>query len=254
MHGTGAPLCSCYAGNSGNTVLIHQITDLHIPDTNDDERFVHVRENVLRQLALIEADGTDLLVMTGDLTMTDGSRAGCEWIRSVLPPVPTVVIPGNHDDPALLYEVFGAGRCMNPCFCFMLKREGRGLVFVNTTGDRLPEDQLRFLSRLPQRASILFMHHPPDLISDGFMALNQPLWNYVDVASAIRSSPITHVFCGHYHNAIDKDCDGFSLHLTPSPAFQIDLHSRDFLMQDFRPSVRRIILEGEYVDTQLVYV
>ena len=235
---------------------IHQITDLHVPEEGCDPEFDHVKANVLRQLAFIEKDHSDLLVISGDLTMQDASPAACQWINQVLPQsLKTIVMPGNHDDPGVIWDVFGAPKCVDRKFFFVVEQLNWNLVFLNTTTDRLPQDQLQFLTDLALDVPcILFVHHPPDLISDGFMALNQPLHNHAEVAAAIRTSAIQHVFCGHYHNWMDKNCDGFELHLTSSPAFQIDLHAIEFKMQPFEPAVRVIEVGKESVITEVVFV
>ncbi|NND00861.1 MAG: hypothetical protein HKN85_11830 [Gammaproteobacteria bacterium] len=235
---------------------IHQITDLHVPEENAGQEFDHVKGNILKQLSYIKSDSSDLLVISGDLTMTDASIAACEWIESVLPAsLNTIVMPGNHDDPKVIWEVFGPARCIKRSFYFTLQREQWNIVFLDTSTDTLPASQLEFLATLPEELpAILFIHHPPDLVSDGFMALNQPLHNYAQAADAIGRSPIQQVFCGHYHNFAEKECDGFRLHVTSSPAFQIDLDSVEFKMQPFEPAVRVIELQDEGVSTEVIYV
>ena len=86
------------------------------------------------------------------------------------------------------------------------------------------------------------------------MGINHALENAEQVSKVIKESKIKHVFCGHYHNAIDKRCDGFYLHLTPSPAFQIDLDSKEFHLQPFEPGVRIIDIEQSSVTSHIVYV
>lgn len=235
---------------------IHQITDLHVPEDDSSADFDHVKPNILRQLAFVAADDSDLLVVSGDLTMKDASRSGCEWLESVLPATPrTIVMPGNHDDPEVLWEVFGAAKCVDEHFFFGIRCGHWNFLFLNTTTDSLPEEQLEFLAAQPAGVrAILFVHHPPDLVSDGYMASNQPLLNHARAGEAIGASSIEHVFCGHYHNAMDKTCDGFELHLTPSPAFQIDLHSIPFKMESFEPAVRVIEVGDDSVETRLVSV
>jgi Icc protein len=235
---------------------IHQITDLHIPDADDGSQFEHVRPNVIKMMCFIDADPSDLLVISGDLTMRDGSQAACTWLRDILPGhIKTIVIPGNHDDPSVLLEVFGPEICVNEEFCFSKQIDGWKLIFVNTHTDTLPEQQIKFLRQEARDTpAMLFIHHPPDLISDGFMTLNQPLLNHDEVSEAIRESMISDVFCGHYHNAIDKDCDGFQLHLTPSPAFQIRLDSETFTMEPFQPAVRVIEANDKSIETYLNHV
>lgn len=235
---------------------IHQITDLHVPEENNGSDFDHVRPNILKQLSFITSDHSDLLVISGDLTMKDASRSACEWIRSVLPPtLKTVIMPGNHDDPQVLWDVFGPERCIDQRFFFIIEQANFNLLFLNTSTDRLPVEQLEFLAAQPSGVpSILFIHHPPDLVSDGFMALNQPLLNHAEVSNAIGASSIEHVFCGHYHNSAELDCEKFQLHVTPSPAFQIDLHCREFKMETFEPAVRVIEAGNHSIQTRLVYV
>ena len=234
---------------------IHQITDLHIPDgetTNDK-----TKSNVLKLLSFVHKDNSDLLVISGDLTMTDNSVQACEWLNSALPETPrTIIMPGNHDKPSVLWEVFGPKRCISHDFYFALDIDAYKLIFVDTSSYSLPDDQIEFIkSEAANQTSLLFIHHPPDLINpSGFMAINHALENATQVSEAIKESQIEHVFCGHYHNAIDKDCDGFYLHLTPSPAFQIDLDSEKCYLQPFEPGVRVIDLDQTSVTSHIVYV
>jgi Icc protein len=235
---------------------IHQITDLHIPDADDDLQYEHVKPNVIKMMSFIEKDSSDLLVISGDLTKRDGSKTACTWLRNILlDHIETIVIPGNHDDPSVLLEVFGSECCVNEEFCFSKQIEGWKLIFVNTHTNSLPEQQITFLRQEAcDTPSILFIHHPPDLIGDGFMTLNQPLLNHEEVSEAIRESMISDVFCGHYHNEIDKDCKGFQLHLTPSPAFQVSLDSETFSMESFQPAIRVIEANDKSIETYLKYV
>jgi Icc protein len=235
-------------------VRIHQISDLHIPDTDNDSRFSHIRGNVLRQLSFIQSENPDLLVISGDLTMEDASRAGCEWLSENLPDIPTVIIPGNHDDPDLVWELFGPTRCVSPRHYGEKIYEDCSIIFLDTSTDYLPVEQRLFLDSLPmRRPTLLFMHHPPTLIGDGFMSTNQPLHNHIEAAQSIKLSAVAHVFCGHFHNRTDLFCDGFQLHLTPSPAFQIPLHVKKFEMEESQPAVRTITI-GDDVQTELIDV
>ena len=234
---------------------IHQITDLHIPDgemTNGQ-----TKSNVLKLLSFVREDNSDLLVISGDLTMTDGSVQANEWLNSVLPEAPqTIIMPGNHDKPSVLWEVFGPKKCINHDFYFALDIDAYKLLFVDTSSYSLPDDQIEFIKReAANQASLLFIHHPPDIINPvGFMGINHALANAEQVSKVIKESKIKHVLCGHYNNAIDKRCDGFYLHLTPSPAFQIDLDSEEFHLQPFEPGVRIIDIEQSSVTSHIVYV
>ena len=231
-------------------MIIHQITDLHIPDDErvTDEQYAEVRQNVIRQLRFIDEKQPDLLVVSGDLTMNDGCESGCRWLREHLPDVPRVVIPGNHDDAGMIERLFGRWPWLD-------RYDDCSIIFLDTSPDLMnEEDMVRLQSVESDSICILFMHHPPHLIGDGFMSINQPLLNHAAAAEAIRGSIANHVFCGHYHNEAYVQCDGFELFLTPSPAFQIDLEVVPFTMQEFQPSVRIITVEDGQVSTELRYV
>ena len=244
---------------------IHQITDLHIPDTPERGDFAHVKNNILRQFAFINLQKPDLLVITGDLTMSDASESACLWLRDHLPGVPIRIIPGNHDDPDLIWQIFGPTYCPNPQFfgeeVFGEEFFGKEpypncrVVYLNTTSEQLPENQLNFLEHLQTTSpTLLFLHHPPCLIGEGFMSRTQPLQNHQAAASAISASGIRHVFCGHFHNRAEVNCDDFTVHLTPSPAFQISLDNPDYEMQDFQPMVRVFQINSDTISTRLVTV
>jgi Icc protein len=236
-------------------MLIHHITDLHVPDESD-RKFQHVRVNVLKMMSYIANNPPDLLVVTGDLTMEDGSAPECLWLRDNVPSgINYIVIPGNHDDPDVLRQTFDNQDSGSDDFCFRLPMDEADLLFVNTHKDYLPSSQIEFIRQQASRdPSLLFMHHPPDLVADGFMARNQPLSGHAEVSRAITDSSIRHVFCGHYHNAIDKPCENFDLHLTPSPAFQVNLRSVAFKPEAGVPAIRIIHVANNRIDTRLHYL
>ena len=55
-------------------MIIHHITDLHVPDEPEAAEFSHIRGCIQRQLAFIEDEQPDLLVISGDLSMADKFR------------------------------------------------------------------------------------------------------------------------------------------------------------------------------------
>jgi Icc protein len=229
-------------------VKIHQVTDLHVPDDSDDEMFAYVRSHVSRQFEFVGSEKPDLLVISGDLTMSDASEIGCRWIYQNLPDVPVIVIPGNHDDPKMIKNIFGQWPQQQ-------KNADCSLIFLDSSSGHLPEEQLQLLSKLtPSPPCLLFLHHPPYLIGSGFMSKTQPLLNHREVAQAISTAGIEHVFCGHYHNSAQVECHGFKLYLTPSPAYQVALDSEEFKMEECQPAVRTIDIKSGHLYSDLVYL
>jgi 3',5'-cyclic AMP phosphodiesterase CpdA len=230
-------------------VRIHQVTDLHVPDDDGDPRFVHVRENVLRQFSFVESHAPDLLIVSGDLTMRDASDVGCRWVHSNLPDVPTIVIPGNHDDPHLIQSIFGAEH-----WPAVRDYADCSLVFLDTSSDQLPANQIEFLGDLsPKKPAILFIHHPTKEVSGGFMDVNHPLANRSEVDEVIADSHIDHVFCGHYHTEFEIH-DDYHLYVTPSPAFEVDRDSVKPKIGPPRVPLREIVVEGSDVTNRMVYL
>ncbi len=235
---------------------IHQITDLHIPPEMPTENLTHIRPNVRRQLAYVSDYPPDLLVISGDLTWPDHRKDACRWLNSLLPDIPVAMIPGNHDDPGMMYDIFGVERCTDPSFCYMQDYPDGLIIYVNTQANALSMNQIDQMKIWAQeRSCILFIHHPPSLIGGGFMDKNYPLENHQEVSKAISDSGIEHVFCGHYHNQRDHRIGlEFTVHLTPSPAFQISLSNPEFEKEAFDPIVRIIDYVDGQISTELVTV
>ena len=210
---------------------IHQITDLHIPPEMPTENLTHIRPNVRRQLAYVSDYPPDLLVISGDLTWPDHRKDACRWLKSLLPDIPVAMIPGNHDDPGMMYDIFGVERCTDPSFCYMQDYPDGLIIYVNTQANALSMNQIDQMKIWAQeRSCILFIHHPPSLIGGGFMDKN-------------------------YHNQRDHRIGlEFTVHLTPSPAFQISLSNPEFEKEAFDPIVRIIDYVDGQISTELVTV
>ena len=229
-------------------MLIYQITDIHIPFEGQEQ----IRDNFLKIMAYTRQHPPDLLVITGDLSYGD-QPAVCDWINEQLPGnCPYVVIPGNHDNAADLLDSFGDALVINPDFYFSIPADEIDLLFANSGSESIPPGQLAMLSATQIRpGSILFVHHPTKVLSSGYMDLTYPLKNLNEADAVISASHIEHVFCGHFHSEFEVHAD-YSLYVTPSPAFEINLDSPDFKPEKTRIPIRRIEIEGAEVTTSLI--
>ena len=231
--------------------VIHQVTDIHIPVTGD----LSVRDNFTRLMQHVASAQPDILTITGDLPGEDGSREAYLWIRDQLPSdIPCLVLPGNHDDPAALFAIFQSEMNTNPEFFEIVALDQIDLVFANTASNYLPSDQIASLADVSIReGSLLFLHHPTEEISGGFMDRTYPLLNRDEVSRAISDSNIEHVFCGHFHT--EYLCrTTYNLHLTPSPAFTVDRDSVKPIISPPGIPLREIAVEGALVSTRVIYL
>ena len=229
--------------------IIYQITDTHVPH----EEGKLTRKKFVQLMEYVRNNPADILVITGDLPGDDGNIDIYRWMRSQLPVGQrTYVIPGNHDNDANLFEAFGEEICVNSDFFHTIELEEIDIVFTNTGSGNFPPLQLNHLSTV-RNHSVLFTHYPTRKISDGFMDKTYPLAQLLEVDAAIVKSNISHVFCGHFHTD-HKAVAGYELHVTPSPAFEVDLHDSEPRRRKARLPIRRIEINGTITRTEVMYL
>ncbi len=232
---------------------IVQITDIHIGAEDEDTRDIDVRGNFPAILEMAEHLHPDYLVLTGDLCFSTGNAEAYYWIKVQMDQLalPFDIIPGNHDDTALMARIFEREHLLLPNgeMAFSRTLAGIAFLFLDTAAGVLSETQGNWLSdKLNQLSGpqIIFMHHPPLRAGVPFMDNNYPLQNPEVFQQAIQgyASPI-HVFCGHYHVEKSIHHGSLSVHVTPSTFFQIDQFSERFAVDHYRPALRVIDLSGD---------
>ncbi len=228
--------------------VIYQVTDTHVPVEDKPSK-----KNFRLLMEYVNENPVELLTITGDLPSRDGDAEAYRWMKQQLPVNQrTVIIPGNHDDDDVLYEVFGRERCVNPDFVHMIPLDEIDVFFTNTGSGQFPEDQLEGLNDA-RPDSILFTHYPTRAISDGFMDRTYPLADVAAVDRAIAATPIRHVFCGHFHAAHTSQ-GSYDLHVTPSPAFEIELNEAEIKLSPGRIPLRKITIEGRLTSSEIIYL
>jgi Icc protein len=232
-------------------MLIYQITDPHIPQEGRDE----IKLNFHKIIDYMIGNPPDLLVITGDLSFPDGSES-YQWIKDNLPKdIDSIIVPGNHDDGTKLYAVFkDTSLIINESFCFAKPLDKIDLIFANTSTGCLPDNNIELIMNDAIReGSVLFLHHPTAKLSEGFMDLNYQLEDVDRINGIISKSKIKHVFCGHFHTEYSVH-SSYYLHVTPSPAFEINLHSRELLVEKTRVPFRIINVLDDKVSTEMKYL
>jgi 3',5'-cyclic AMP phosphodiesterase CpdA len=198
-------------------MLVAQITDFHVtPRPSLYYGRLDTRETLARAIARIETftPRIDLVVGTGDL-VDKPSEASYAELRGLLArlTIPVRLIPGNHDDRALLAAAFPdhpylAAERVNYAVDF---DEFRLVAFDAVVAGKeyaapTPEslDWLgRTLAEAPDRPTMNIMHHPPVDIGMAFVDALQKPWP-PEFAALIRASPqVRLIACGHAHRVID---------------------------------------------------
>ena len=222
--------------------LIAQLSDPHIREPG---RLAYGRVDTAAYLArAVAALGAlpqqpDAVLITGDL-VDFGRRAEYEHLARLLAPIaaPIYLLPGNHDDPAMLRACFPTHAYMaEPVagrFAQYATRIGDlRLIALDTTVPRashgeLCDTRLDWLEQALEAAAgepaIIAMHHPPFATLIGHMDAIGLRSGGERLRQIVARHPnVERIVCGHLHRAIDVRFAGTIASTCPAPAHQVCL-------------------------------
>lgn len=230
-------------------MLIAQITDAHVGPPG---HIFYGRVDTAAALASAVAalnrlePQPDIVLFTGDLADV-GTDEEYAHISALLEPLaaPLAVIPGNHDARAPLRRAFaanpwlpaGVGPLNQVIEDFPLRLIGLDTLDTTVPGPdgrfdagRLDAGTLEWLettlSRARDRATVIFMHHPP--FATGIGHMDAIGCRNGDALGAIvaRHPQIERVLCGHVHRGVVMRWAGTVASICPSVAHQVALDLR----------------------------
>lgn len=184
--------------------ILAQISDTHIRADTDAPS-----AQLRKAFASAREYGADAIMMTGDLV--NDERADEYAVLAELlvdPPAPLYLLPGNHDDPALLRSFFPDHAYLGAGLCYAVENFPVRLVGIDqvapgeTYGVFTPAhaqalDDL--LSQAHDKPTIVALHHPPfpthDRLFDTIGLHNQEAF----AAVIARHPQVARIICGHHH-------------------------------------------------------
>ena len=216
--------------------LLVQITDTHI--THRDGLLygqVDTAENLRDTVQEINRirPRPEALIVTGDLVETP-DRESYEYFIELISAVqiPVCVLPGNHDDPALMADVFSG----TPYFpvtddtCqFALELSDVRLLALNSHagGSELPELGPRNLAWLEQelersdKPTVIGLHHPPMMTGIEFIDMAGTDW-FQELRRILgQHEQVQLVICGHCHTDMSGRIDQVPVYMAGSVAHQL---------------------------------
>lgn len=226
------------------TVRVLQLSDVHLTESGREVAGRDPDTRLRTVLDAYRATGTrpDLVLLTGDLA-DDGSAAACRRLREAVGEfsAPVLAVPGNHDSPATVREVFEAETA---------EVGGWRVVGVDTSrpgridGEIDVEREMRRLDGYDGRPTLLAMHHPPMSRSEHPMF---QLRGADGLLAALAERPhVRAVLTGHLHDPFElRGAAGTPVLGCPSTLLGFLHHGADPEVPGGRPTGARLLELGD---------
>jgi Icc protein len=233
-------------------ISVLQITDLHIqPGLHDTFLGINTEYyfNAILDFAFTNAHPIDLIIVTGDLAQDPCPASYLRILKSLESyNTPSICIPGNHDDYALMQQIF----CTDKVNCQRhISIDNWQLICLNSQiqdspNGYLPEQELLFLedclSNTPDQHTLIAVHHHC-LMTDSAWLDTMIIKNRIDFLSILRKYPqVKAITTGHIHQSKETITDGILVLGSPSTCFQFKPHSKEFSLDTTQPGYRMINL------------
>ena len=221
-------------------MLIAQLTDLHVrPIGRASSRVVETNMLTERAVRAVMARKPlpDVVLLTGDLTDAGlaGEYAVLAGILARHAAVPVFAIPGNHDQRDMMLAHLPGARQEDGFIQYALDDYPARLVLLDTLVPGAPHGTLcakrlawldRTLSAVPDKPTLIAMHHPPFLC--GIAHMDRMALDVREAFTALiaRHKQVERIICGHDHRAVTARVAHAIASMAPSVAHQVELDLR----------------------------
>jgi Icc protein len=221
-------------------MLICQLTDLHVRPVGKPANRV-IETNMFAERAFIAVTritpSPDVIVITGDLTECglDEEYAHLNLLLRKHLHMPVFVIPGNHDRRGNFREGLRhlPGVASDPHYVqYAVEDYPVRLVMLDTLvpgagHGELRAEQLEFLDRtlsaVPDKPTLIGMHHPPFACGIAHMDRINLHNSQAFAAIIARHRQVQRIICGHHHRAIVAQVAHTIASISPSVAHQVQM-------------------------------
>lgn len=223
------------------------LTDTHLDESAPRRHGAHTRRNFDRVVKALEAEAPDLVVFGGDM----GTRASHTYLKERMNQFNLCIIAGNHDNPNELEDNFFTD---NGNLFYKRETDVARLIFLDSSSDTLPMQQLEFLQlSLSEKPTLVFIHHPvlpvPSIVDQKYPLANR---------DAVREILTNHnhpvfIFCGHNHCEHEAEYRNIRQFVTPAVSYQILKHQPK-VISDVSYTGYRIISINQHFETKVVAI
>ncbi|PJG82581.1 3',5'-cyclic-AMP phosphodiesterase [Caviibacterium pharyngocola] len=243
---------------SENVIRLVQITDPHLfKDEKGELLGINTQASFNQVLTEIgQSDfNYDIVLATGDLVQ-DSSDEGylrfCENVKSLQKTV--FWIPGNHDFQPKMFDILNQHHGNISPIKHILLGEHWQILLLDSQVFGVPHGQLgqyqidwleAKLKEHPQRYSLVVLHH--HILPTNSAWLDQHnLRNSLDLAYTLAPfAKVRGILCGHIHQQIDGEWNGYKIMATPSTCIQFKPDSNSFALDTLQPGWREIELHHD---------
>jgi Icc protein len=235
-------------------IKILQISDMHLFASTDEQLVgVNTEQSFLSvlDLAFEHSWPPDFIFLTGDLSQ-DASIESYERLISHLSKlsIPCYVLPGNHDVPNKLTDIFSKEPVAYQPF---LHHQQWLFAFLdsetpNEEGGTLDEgavEQLKEQITLhPDKHVLISLHHQLQPVGSEWLD-TMAVANPSSLNSIIEAFPnVRGIIHGHVHQAYIGDIAGKPIYAVPSTCFQFKPLSKEFAIDNIAPGYRWLRLKA----------
>jgi Icc protein len=248
-----------------STRILH-LTDPHL---HADPDFIHMgvntRQSLLDVLGHVRGGEhqPDLVLITGDLTH-DETAAGYQQLKSTLDTIdaPVYVLPGNHDDPALIADYLCSAQISNQAYIVLDKWQ---IIMLDSSirgsecGElnNLQMDLLqRYLDSRPDLYTLICMHHQPIAVGSQWLDTMQ-IKNSEEFIQTIAPYPqVKAVLWGHIHQAFKRQLGAVLWLASPATCRQFLPDSQEFAIDEIKGAGYRWLLlsDTKALETHVVWL
>ncbi len=239
---------------ANNKLQIAQISDTHLFRSTDATLLgMNTEESLQATLALIKKKHPhlDAIFLTGDLSQ-DASPESYQRLAGYMHEFscPSYFIPGNHDNPACLYENILSNNKPHPDIVTLNDWQ---IILLDSTvlGTPAGNFSLSSLAALQQhleqnkRHTLIFLHHHPLTINSAWLDKIGVKNNNEFVALIEKFSPVKIVSFGHIHQAFEKMVNGIQYYASPSTCIQFMPNTQNFTLDTLSPGFRFFELHSD---------
>lgn len=215
---------------------IVQITDTHFMKEGE---LLYGTTNTRKQLEAVIAEinsaepKIDCVLITGDLVETS-DKESYQALATLISKLtfPVFLLPGNHDDPKVMAEVFSGDKVFPPKeapYQYALENFEVRILMLNShqDGTEIPLFDDKRLDWLEEelgnsdQPTLLAIHHPPMATGISFVDMAGSDW-FKGLGEIISKSPqVKLVICGHAHSTLTGSLGGVPVYMASSSAYQL---------------------------------